>query len=110
MFIRPDAIAKAASWLANVQTCACCGDEQDPDDMADQHFAGAVLKEATAYYRGPICCHCFESMATCAHCGNKRRERDMWSYAGPVCSQRCDADLEHFNIARDERLSWRDAT
>ena len=63
------------------------------------------VTEAQTYYRGPICVRCFEDFATCAHCGNKRREQDMWSYTGPVCSSVCDLSLEYDNANADNRLT-----
>jgi hypothetical protein len=63
------------------------------------------VTEAQAHYRGPICVRCFEDFATCAHCGNKRREQDMWSYTGPVCSSVCDLSLEYDNTNADNRLT-----
>lgn len=110
LFRNSDTLTAARLGLAApaVPTCACCGFDQDADDMADQVFAGPELTEAQTHYRGPICAHCYENMSTCAHCGNHRRARDMFSLTGPVCSPRCDADLEYLNYARDERLTGLD--
>lgn len=105
LFHARDTLTAARLGLATpaVPTCACCGYEQDPDDMAARVCPGPGLDEAQKHYRGPICAHCFEDMTTCAHCDARRLERDMWNAS--VCSARCDADLEYLNFARDERLT-----
>lgn len=98
LFHSRDLLTNARAGLAVPQalTCACCGhDEHEPSDMAAAHYPGAELAEAEKHYGGAICCHCFENLATCACCGTRRKERDMWSYDGPVCSIRCDFDREY---------------
>lgn len=111
LFHTRDLLARARVGLSapETDTCVLCGDGLDASEMASAHCAGTDLTEAEKHYGGSICCHCFEDMATCAHCGSHRRERDMFSYTGPVCSIRCDADLEHDTTARDERLTWSNA-
>jgi hypothetical protein len=90
-------------------TCACCGEEMpEAEDRAANWTDLDGVTEAQAHYRGPICVRCFEDFATCAHCGNKRREQDMWSYTGPVCSSVCDLSLEYDNTNADNRLTWSD--
>jgi hypothetical protein len=90
-------------------TCACCGEEMpEAEDRAAHWLDLDGVTEAQAHYRGPICVRCFEDFATCAHCGNKRRDQDMWSYTGPVCSSVCDLSLEYDNTNADNRLTWSD--
>ena len=87
-------------------TCACCGEEMpEAEDRAANWTDLDGVTEAQEHYRGPICVRCFEDFATCAHCGNKRREQDMWSYTGPVCSGVCDINLEYDNTNADNRLT-----
>jgi hypothetical protein len=90
-------------------TCACCGEEMpEAEDRAAHWLDLDGVTEAQTHYRGPICVRCFEDSATCAHCGNKRREQDMWSYTGPVCSGVCERNLEYDNTNADNRLTWSD--
>jgi hypothetical protein len=87
-------------------TCACCGEEMpEAEDRAANWTDLDGVTEAQEHYRGPICVRCFEDFATCAHCGNKRRDQDMWSYTGPVCSSVCDLSLEYDNTNADNRLT-----
>jgi hypothetical protein len=108
LFTARDTITAARLGLAVTPepTCACCGEEMpEAEDRAANWTDLDGVTEAQAHYRGPICVRCFEDFATCAHCGNKRREQDMWSYTGPVCSGVCDLNLEHDNTNADNRLT-----